>query len=98
MNINKATKETRAKHFLEDAINILNLKIAQGIVSDSYNSENLKEYRSYLQLLLKNIESGEINQKKLGVGGLGRMIVDSWPFNDELGESLINAEQSYKEL
>ena len=59
---------------------------------------NLKQLENIKNILLKIQD--EINNDKLSFTnfGLGRMIVDSWPFDSILGQNIIKIEQNYLSL
>ena len=61
----------------------------------------LRQCRSHLQAILDQIQRDAVPPEPLRLRGMGHMIVDSWPYDDalgELGELLVAAERSYLDL
>lgn len=54
--------------------------------------------RAHLGTMLEQLQSGKLPPKASRVGGMGRMIADSWPFNERLGDFLSEAELAYSKL
>jgi len=54
--------------------------------------------RAHLETMLEQLRSGKLPPKESRVGGMGRMIADSWPFNEKLGDFLSEAEIAYSKL
>lgn len=59
------------------------------------NGQQLELIRSKLLTMSTQISSGDVPPKEERIRGIGRMVTDSWPLNNELGEVLIEAEQRY---
>ncbi len=55
----------------------------------------LETFRSNLLAMEREIEVGSVSGSYLG---MGRVIVDSWPWDSTLGEALLAAEQEYRAL
>jgi len=58
----------------------------------------LKKMYNFFDELLKELESGKIPPKDMRNRGVGKVIIDSWPFDSPLGKILLNAEQAYLDL
>ncbi len=58
----------------------------------------LKKMYNFFDEILKELESGKIPPKDMRNRGVGKVIIDSWPFDNPLGEILLNAEQAYLDL
>ena len=58
----------------------------------------LKKMYKFFDEILTELESGEIPPKEMRNRGVGKVIIDSWPFDSLLGEILLNAEQAYLKL
>ncbi|MGL6159783.1 hypothetical protein [Microbulbifer sp.] len=57
--------------------------------------EQLKRIQSDLLGMLKSLDDDSVSWDYIG---FGRLIVDSWPMNSDLGATLLEAEQEYKKL
>ncbi|SEL33357.1 hypothetical protein [Streptacidiphilus jiangxiensis] len=62
------------------------------------NLQQLRTFRSNLQTLRDQLMSGRVPPRGQRLTGMGRMITDSWPFDSQLGQTLLNAEQHYLDL
>jgi hypothetical protein len=62
------------------------------------NRTTLNSFLTHLVKISKEIESGNTSPKNERESYMGRLIVDSWPFDHLLGEKIIDAEQSYLRL
>jgi len=58
----------------------------------------LKKMYKFFDEILKELESGKIPSKEMRNRGVGKVIIDSWPFDSPLGEILLKAEQAYLDL
>jgi preprotein translocase subunit SecE len=58
----------------------------------------LKKMYNFFDDILKELESGKIPPKEMRNRGVGKVIIDSWPFESLLGKILLNAEQAYLKL
>ena len=84
-NINKAISEISGEIArLDDG--------QQGAIS---NAQQLQKFLSQLEAMRDEISANSVSGNLLG---MGRVIVDSWPFDSPLGRTLLAAEQSYKLL
>ena len=84
-NINKAISEVSDEIArLDDG--------QQGVIS---NAQQLQKFLSQLEAMRDEVSENSVSGNLLG---MGRVIVDSWPFDSPLGATLLAAEQSYKSL
>ncbi len=86
--LNKLVKQTQTE--LDEALH----KHRQGEKSVG-TPVQLKRFLDNLQNILEELESGRLSGKKFG---MSRAIVDSWPFDSELGVKLIKIETAYQKL
>ncbi len=57
--------------------------------------EQLKLFRDKLTLISESIKNNSFAYKNTN---MGKIIIDSWPFDSQLGELIIEIENSYKKL
>jgi hypothetical protein len=67
-------------------------EVGRGHVS---NARQLAAFRSSLESMKHQIDSGAMPPRAERLTGMGRVIADSWPFNSELGALILEAEQRY---
>jgi len=67
-------------------------------VSGAMSTEQLEQFRFALTKMLHSLDSDSTTEPVLSNGGLGRVIIDSWPLNSSLGEIILEAEQLYLEF
>ncbi|MBK8870879.1 MAG: hypothetical protein IPN19_07460 [Elusimicrobia bacterium] len=58
----------------------------------------LKTCQVHLETMLIHIHNGKLPSQASRLGGMGRMIADSWPFDEKLGDVLSRAERAYNKL
>lgn len=66
-----------------------------GIESELSSREEYDHMRMHLLRMLEVLESGSRPVPTISLG-MGRMIVDSWPLDSELGNQLCGAEQAFR--
>ncbi|WP_053067971.1 hypothetical protein [Xenorhabdus khoisanae] len=91
MNINKVIKK----------IDIAIVEIEKAIATyDKFSLfttiNQLNNFKEKLINLRNIIESGDIPQKTQRHLGMARVITDQWPFDNKLGNIIIDAELTYK--
>jgi len=62
------------------------------------NEAQLTGFRHTLKSVQQRLESGNIPSKQHRYLGMGRVILDSWPFNNDLGRLILKAENAYRNL
>jgi hypothetical protein len=60
--------------------------------------EQLVRVKDELERMLSAVETNRLPPRVDRNSGLGRVIVDSWPFDWYLGEVIISAAEAYREL
>lgn len=55
--------------------------------------QQLERFRVNLQLIHDEVDSNALTGRQFG---MSRAIVDSWPFNSQLGELIVQVEAGYK--
>lgn len=66
--------------------------------SNFTSSNQLLNFIKQFELAIANITNNSIPPKNERSLGIAKMVTDQWPFDFELGESLISAEQAYKDI
>ncbi|MGC0796111.1 hypothetical protein WKG85_12490 [Pantoea agglomerans] len=85
--INKAIEE------IDHAI-LSNDKVILSVTSE----EQLKAFKLTFNNVLEIINSDRLPSKSERSMGIARIIIDQWPYNIQLGISIIDAENAFKEL
>lgn len=85
--INKAIEE------IDHAI-LSNDKVILSVTSE----EQLKAFKLTFNNVLGIINSDRLPSKSERSMGIARIIIDQWPYNIQLGISIIDAENAFKEL
>jgi hypothetical protein len=67
------------------------------VLPEGMNQAQMEECRRHLDIMLQQIESGNLPPQEDRESGMGHMIADSWPAS-RLGEALSQAEQAYRRL
>jgi hypothetical protein len=67
------------------------------VITDNVSMPQLGHIRDVLKAVVLELESGNLRPKSERHLGIGRFVVDSWPHELSLGESLIDAERAYYE-
>ncbi|YCH29939.1 hypothetical protein M1D48_17655 [Erwinia sp. D4-22] len=93
---NKAKAAAKIRSAL-DGLNEVLVKNDMAVLSVSSSAQILK-FIQLFDVALKNINSDDIPPKSNRELGIARVIVDQWPFDIELGEVIIEAEQAYKSI
>ncbi|WP_168395647.1 hypothetical protein [Erwinia amylovora] len=93
-NVNKAVvKIQKAIDELEKAILTKDMKV----ISVSSITQ-LTKFKDTFSIALAIIKSGNIPPQNERILGIARVIVDQWPYNLELGDILLDAEEAYREI
>ncbi|MEN4913457.1 hypothetical protein [Erwinia amylovora] len=93
-NVNKAVvKIQKAIDELEKAILTKDMKV----ISVSSITQ-LTKFKDTFSIALEIIKSGNIPPQNERILGIARVIVDQWPYNLELGDILLDAEEAYREI
>lgn len=87
MKINKAIEE------IDHAI-LSNDKVILSITS----KEQLKAFKLTFKNVLEIINSDRLPSESERSMGVARIIIDQWPYDIQLGISIIDAENAFKEL
>ncbi|WP_133753052.1 hypothetical protein [Pseudomonas sp. LP_7_YM] len=82
------------------AISALEVSIVEGneALRGIISAERLLEFKSVFNEVLSLLSQNTLPPKSHRHLGIAHIVVDQWPINLELGEILIDAEQSYVEL
>lgn len=59
------------------------------------NEKQLSTFRQILIQMAQSLKSGDLPNRMDRHPGMGAVVVDSWPFDSELGELIIAAERAY---
>ena len=78
----------RALKEISNAIDALAKAIESGV---SNNYRGIERILQELRMMKKDIEVGN---SRLNYSGIGRQVIDQWPFS-ELGESVLSANEAY---
>ena len=87
----------RALTMINVALDLIGLEIER-LAKDSLQDRSLIELEKIHQSVLsmkEDLESGSPSGEFFGVG---RMIADSWPYDFDLGEKILAAEQAYRSV
>lgn len=92
-------KRERALEAVEQAMSALNEEMARHERGEGRvgNIHQLRGVREQLEVMHRQL-SGNLPPREHRVWGAGRMIVDEWPLNSELGNLVLRAEQAYRNL
>ncbi|MEB6222036.1 hypothetical protein [Pantoea anthophila] len=96
----KMTKVNRAVAKIQKAIDEIDEAVVTNDIKvlSAISASQLSKFKESLSIVLTIIKSDNIPPKKERVIGISRVIVDQWPFDLELGNIIIEAEQAYKEI
>jgi len=90
-----------ARHKLTAAIQALNAELDRLIQAPApqYTTKaQLLSFKQELELMLHEVESGNITPRGQRGRGMGQAIVGSWPYNSPLTLLIVEAEQAYLNL
>ena len=87
------TLTTRAIEAVDEELNAH--KSGRGRVG---NLRQLAAFRDNLKTMKHQIESGNVPPRDERLMGMGRIIADSWPYDNELGKLILEAEQQYLKM
>ena len=88
----KVNKE-QALCALDEAIEGIKLNIN----NPDYNKQELVQYLKIMELMKAHVLSNSVPESEADRDfGAGRQIMDSWEFQDRLGQCIVTAEQFYK--
>lgn len=94
------SKIDRVKQYINEAINEIEPEIRKDSDKDRHgiSKQILLDFKQNLEIMLQEVESNTIPHRDARSQKMGYLIVDSWPYNYPLGETILKAEQEYKEL
>ena len=62
------------------------------------NLRQLSAFQQELKQMVNELETGELSPPNQRSRGIGRVITDSWPFGNVLGDLIIRAETAYRNV
>lgn len=94
--INKIKVTAKINKAIEDIDHAIlsNDKVILSVTSE----EQLKAFKLTFNNVLEIINSDRLPSKSERSMGIARIIIDQWPYNIQLGISIIDAENAFKEL
>lgn len=94
--INKIKVTAKINKAIEDIDHAIlsNDKLILSVTSE----EQLKAFKLTFNNVLEIINSDRLPSKSERSMGIARIIIDQWPYNIQLGISIIDAENAFKEL
>lgn len=67
------------------------------VITDGVSMPQLQHIRDVLKAVVLELESKSLRPKSQRYLGIGRLVVDSWPLELPLSQTLIEAERAYYE-
>lgn len=87
-------RRSRARELLEQALSDVELELTQ--CRHQLCPHQLGECRSVLQGYLSALADDALPPKRERSEALGRLIMDSWPFDVPLGQAILRAERAWR--
>lgn len=92
------TKTQVALDSVEAALAVIENEITAHGQGVSAHAQQLKTFRSILEILRDQLVSGTVPPRDQRLSGMSQTITDSWPFDSKLGLFLLIAEHLYLDL
>jgi hypothetical protein len=96
--IETMSKIESARHKLTAAIQALNAeldRLTEAPVPQYTTEAQLLRFKQVLELMLHEVETGNLRPQGQRSSGMGRVIVDAWPYHSPLALLTLEAEQAY---
>lgn len=94
------SRSERVRRAILEAVNAIEEACEQEQLPQSgpMSQSQLRHFEETLRRMLLVVEQPENLDVEPPCGGMGRVIVDSWPIRSSLGEAILKAEQEYLDL